>query len=407
MHNIWLINYYSYPPGKSNWRRHFDLGKEIVKRGFNLDIIGSSFIHDRKEQILEKFEESRIESYSGVNYHILKGISYNTTIKRILSMIEFMFKVIFYQKNIKNKPNIIYCSCPHPFNGLAALYLSKKYKVPLILEIRDLWPETWVEMGAITKKSFIYKIFFKIEKILYKNSSKIITLMPDAYKYIEKLGVTREKIEYVSNGIDLVEFDSFYNKEIKKEEELKKGKFNITYTGAHGVANCLDTILEVAEELIEYTDIKFHLIGEGPEKEKLKKNSKEKGLSNIEFYNPISKNKIPNILKNSDALIVIAKKSPLYKYGISFNKIFEYMASGRPIIFSGNVSNDMIKISNAGVSVDAEDKEQIKKAILSIYNLELEKRLELGKNGRMYVEEFSNIKLGEKLHNIIRKEIKC
>lgn len=406
MYNVWLINYYSYPPGKSNWRRHFDLGKEIVKRGFNLDIIGSSFIHDRKEQILEKSEESRIERHSGVNYHILKSISYNTTIKRVFSMVEFMFRVIFYQKKIKNKPDIIYCSCPHPFNGLAALYLSKKYKIPLILEIRDLWPETWVEMGAITKKSIIYKIFFKIEKILYKNSSKIITLMPDAYKYIEGLGITREKVEYLSNGIDLAEFDTFSNKETKKEE-LKKGNFNITYTGAHGVANCLDTILDVAEELKEYTDIKFHLIGEGPEKEKLRRISKEKGLSNIEFYNPVSKNKIPNILKNSDALIVIAKRSSLYKYGISFNKIFEYMASGKPIVFSGNVSNDMIKISNAGISVDAEDKEQVKKAILSIYNLDLEKRLELGKNGRIYVEEFSNIKLGEKLYNIIREEIKC
>ena len=96
--NIWLINYYSYPPGRSSWRRHFDLGKLLVKDGYSLNIIGGSFVHDRKEHILNKSEKYRIEEYEGVKYHILNGISYSGNFKRILSIIEFMIKVFFYEK---------------------------------------------------------------------------------------------------------------------------------------------------------------------------------------------------------------------------------------------------------------------------------------------------------------------
>lgn len=400
MKNIWLINYYSYPPGTSSWRRHYDLGKELLKYGYNIDIIGGSFVHDRKKHILNKNEKYRIENHEGLRYHILNGISYSGSLMRILSMIEFMIKVFFYEKKLKIKPDIIYCSCPHPFNGLISLYLSKKYKCKFILEIRDLWPETWVEMGAITRKSLIYKFFAWIEKLLYKKADKIITLMPGAFMYIEKLGILKEKVEWVSNGVDLDEFDKNYFKE--PVYKFNKNKFNVAYTGSIGISDALDEIFEVAKDLRE-ENIMFNIIGDGPLKSKYINYCKENNINNVKFYNPVSKKEIPAILKEADAVIVLTKKSSLYKYGISFNKLYEYLASFKPVIFSGNVYNDIVKISNCGISIEAENKEKLKEACLKIYILPENKRKIFAINGRNYVEKnFTNKILANKLKIILK-----
>ena len=387
MINILLINQYSYPPGKSNWRRHFDLFKNFSKESYNIDIICGSFVHDRKEKILNKGEKYRLINSEGIKYHVLSGISYKSKIVRMFSMIQFFFKVLFFSKKLKDKPDIVYASSPHPFNGLAGMYLARKYKCPFILEIRDLWPETWVAMGATTKKS-----------VLYKNADKIVTLTANK-DYYTSVGVDEKKVEIVSNGVDLAKYDSL----LREESPIKfpENKFNILYTGAHGTANCLEFILEVAK-LMENDEIIFNFIGEGEKKVELIKQSEEYNLKNVRFYSPINKNFIPSTLKNGDAMILPVRDEPLYKYGISPNKMYEYFASAKPIIFSGNVANDMVKEANAGISVEAENIKKIKEAVLSLYNMSNEEREILGKNGRKYVEENYNTKvLSKKIEKII------
>jgi len=398
MINILLINQYSYLPGKSNWRRHFDLFKNFSKESYNIDIICGSFVHDRKEKILNKGEKYRLINSEGIKYHVLSGISYKSKIVRMFSMIQFFFKVLFFSKKLKDKPDIVYASSPHPFNGLAGMYLARKYKCPFILEIRDLWPETWVAMGATTKKSVLYKVFAYIEKVLYKNADKIVTLTANK-DYYTSVGVDEKKVEIVSNGVDLAKYDSL----LREESPIKfpENKFNILYTGAHGTANCLEFILEVAK-LMENDEIIFNFIGEGEKKVELIKQSEEYNLKNVRFYSPINKNFIPSTLKNGDAMILPVRDEPLYKYGISPNKMYEYFASAKPIIFSGNVANDMVKEANAGISVEAENIKKIKEAVLSLYNMSNEEREILGKNGRKYVEENYNTKvLSKKIEKII------
>ena len=398
MINILLINQYSYPPGKSNWRRHFDLFKNFSKESYNIDIICGSFVHDRKEKILNKGEKYRLINSEGIKYHVLSGISYKSKIVRMFSMIQFFFKVLFFSKKLKDKPDIVYASSPHPFNGLAGMYLARKYKCPFILEIRDLWPETWVAMGATTKKSVLYKVFAYIEKVLYKNADKIVTLTANK-DYYTSVGVDEKKVEIVSNGVDLAKYDSL----LREESPIKfpENKFNILYTGAHGTANCLEFILEVAK-LMENDEIIFNFIGEGEKKEELIKKVEDYKLKNVRFYSPINKNSIPSTLKNGDAMILPVRDEPLYKYGISPNKMYEYFASAKPIIFSGNVANDMVKEANAGISVEAENIKKIKEAVLSLYNMSNEEREILGKNGRKYVEENYNTKvLSKKIEKII------
>ena len=401
MHKILIINQYSYPPSqKTNSRRHFDLFKNFSKKEYNIDIICGSFIHDRKEQILDKKEKYRLVEEEGINYHILPGMSYKNNLSRMISMIQFYFKVLFFSKKLKEKPDLVYSSSPHPFNGLVGMRLAKKYKCPFIIEIRDLWPETWVSMGATTKKSLLYKVFAYIEKVLYKNADKIVTVLANK-DYFTSIGVDEKKVELVSNGVDLEKYDI----SIKEESPIKfpSDKFNIVYTGKLGTANYIEIILDTAKEIKE-EKIFFHIIGEGEKKEELIRKAKENGLENLNFYPPVPKTSIPSILKEASLVIQTLKNTNLYKYGISSNKIYEYFAAAKPIIFSGNAINDMVTEANAGITVDAGNIAKLKEAILSLYSMTDEERKVLGKNGRDYVEKNYDTKiLSKKLENIIAR----
>ena len=296
-------------------------------------------------------------------------------------MLVFMLKIIFFKFPKEEKPDLIYASSPHLFAALGALIQAKRNKCKFILEVRDLWPETFVQIGAIKRNGIIHKFFLILEKYLYKNADKIVNLDP-FFDYMINLGISREKMIFLSNGVDLEEFDRKQNLEI----DLDKNKFNITYTGAIGIANNLDPIIDLAK-LVSDENIMFNIVGYGPLKKFLVERVENEKLKNIKFFDPIEKSKVPEVLRESDVLILSVLPIDLYQYGASFNKLFEYWASSRPILFFGNVKPDYIKESNSGISVTTNSIDDLKSACLNLYNISEVDRLELGKNGRKYVED--------------------
>ena len=351
----------------------------LKKNKYKLNIICSSFMHGTGGQYAYNKKE-KIE-YQGINVYILKGISYIGNIKRVFSMLVFMLKIIFFKFPKEEKPDLIYASSPHLFAALGALIQAKRNKCKFILEVRDLWPETFVQIGAIKRNGIIHKFFLILEKYLYKNADKIVNLDP-FFDYMINLGISREKMIFLSNGVDLEEFDRKQNLEI----DLDKNKFNITYTGAIGIANNLDPIIDLAK-LVSDENIMFNIVGYGPLKKFLVERVENEKLKNIKFFDPIEKSKVPEVLRESDVLILSVLPIDLYQYGASFNKLFEYWASSKPILFFGNVKPDYIKESNSGISVTTNSIDDLKSACLNLYNISEVDRLELGKNGRKYVED--------------------
>ena len=379
MKNIWFINEYDLPPKFSKFRRRYDMCKYLLKKNkYKLNIICSSFMHGTGGQYAYNKKE-KIE-YQGINVYILKGISYIGNIKRVFSMLVFMLKIIFFKFPKEEKPDLIYASSPHLFAALGALIQAKRNKCKFILEVRDLWPETFVQIGAIKRNGIIHKFFLILEKYLYKNADKIVNLDP-FFDYMINLGISRKKMIFLSNGVDLEEFDRKQNLEI----DLDKNKFNITYTGAIGIANNLDPIIDLAK-LVSDENIMFNIVGYGPLKKFLVERVENEKLKNIKFFDPIEKSKVPEVLRESDVLILSVLPIDLYQYGASFNKLFEYWASSKPILFFGNVKPDYIKESNSGISVTTNSVNDLKNACLDLYNMSEIDREELGKNGRKYVE---------------------
>ncbi|HCE32899.1 glycosyltransferase family 4 protein [Fusobacterium sp.] len=382
MKNIWFINEHDAPPEFEKTRRRYDMCKYLLRLGkYKLHIICGAFLHGSQNKYAYDKNQKKNVNIDGVDVHILKGVKYSSNIKRIFSMLIFMLRVIFFKFPKDDKPDIIYGSSPHLFAALGALILAKKNKAKYILEIRDLWPETWVQMKIIKKNGIIHKFFLKLEKYLYEKADKVIFL-GENFNYILSLGIDKNKVYTISNGVDLEEFDKNMSSPIKLNAE----KFNITYTGSIGTANNLDELLDLAK-LIDNDAIIFNIVGRGPLKEHLENRIQEEKISNIRFYDPIDKTLVPSLLRSSQALIILLLDIELYQVGISPNKLFEYFASSRPILFYGNTVSDYVARSNSGISVPAGEILKLRDACLKLYNMSAEEREELGRNGRNYVEE--------------------
>ena len=320
-------------------------------------------------------------------------------------MVSYSIRVLNISKQVK-KPDVIIGSSVHPFAVMSAWWLARRYKARFIFEVRDLWPQTPVEMGTIKPNSIEARLLYGWEKFMYKKTERIVVLMPNASKYIGNLGINEEKITWIPNGVNLSYFDKNdddWESDILKTIKKNGNLFKVIYAGAHGPANGLDVVIEAAEILEkEDKDIHFFMVGDGVDKKRLMQKAEEMGMTNITFLGEVEKLQIPMVLKSSDVLLHCLKKLNVFKYGISPNKLNDYMASSKPIIMSANTSNNIIKEANAGLTVEPENPQELAKAIIKIKKMVPEERKKFGENGRKYIEEYYNIKkLADKLESIL------
>ena len=397
--NIWILNHHALTPDMSGGTRHYDFAKELVKRGHRVTIIASSF-HYSKYTEMKEYEDNEflLEQIDGIDFIWIKTPPYfGNGFARVKNMLAYTYRVlkIVPMLNLK-QPNIIIGSSVHLFAVYAAYRLSKKYQTPFVMEVRDIWPQTLIDMGVSKWHPFIILLGY-LEKFLYKKANKIISNLPYAYEHIEKF-VPKEKCVWISNGVDLSNI-IFVPKE-------KTENFTISYTGAIGVANNLEILLKVAERLKERKNIVFRIVGDGAEKDKLQQKIKEKHLNNVSLEDPVPKHDIMPILQSSDILYFNLKDSPVFRFGISSNKLFDYMAAGRVIIFSTNAKNNPIKEANAGFTVEPENIEELENTILKIYNMPHKTRENIGKRGRKFVEKHYSIQvLADRLETILEEEV--
>ncbi len=406
--NIWIFNHYAVTPDLPGGTRHFDFAKELTKRGYNITIFASSFVHGIfKDKKLKPKETWKVEKFEGVNFVWIKTFPYTkNNWKRVINMLSYSRRAYEIGKKFSRtnaevkKPDIIIGSSLHPFAAFIAYKLSTFYSVPFIFEIRDLYPESLVDLHNISNKNpaiFLIGLFIKF---LYNKANKIIVLMPYAYKDICKYEISKKKIVWIPNGVDLTNFLN------KGDDKRNNEKFVVMYVGSHDKANALQILIKAAKIIQEKfnEEIIFTLIGNGKEKQNLINLSRKLSLNNINFKDTVDKKQVSKLLSNSDVLYVGLLKKNVYKYGISLNKLFDYLAAGKPIVFSSNASNNPVKEAGAGITVPAEDPEAVAEAIIKLYNMSKEERERMGENGRKYVEKHHSIPvLVDKLEKVIRE----
>lgn len=406
MKTIWILNHHAVTPQIGGGTRHYDFGRELVRRGYQVYIFASSFIHYQYINVLNEDENTREELIDGIHWVWINTREYKGNGKdRILGMLEYYR---FMTKNYKKytKPDVIIGSAVHLLACVAGYKISRKIKARFVSEIRDLWPETLIELGSLKRKSIVARSIFVLEKYVCRRSEKIIVTAPGMADYIAQRGINMNRIIYINNGVDVKSFDERMQDHELAETSIRfdNRAFNVVYLGALGRANALETLVDTAKDLAnrDISGINFTLVGDGPLKDNLIKKVIEYQLENFKFYNSVAKQYVPSVLSQADCLIFSAANSPLYRFGISANKLFDYMCSSKPTIFAINTINDFIKESGGGISIEPEDTKQMADAILEIYHMSKDERMQMGSKGRLFVASHFDIpKLVNKLEEVI------
>ena len=389
--NILLINHYAGAPQYGMEYRPYYLAREWVKMGHKVVITSASFSHLRSKQpkVNGNISEELIDD---IQYIWIKTPSYEGNgIRRVQNMLTFVGKLISLSRRLskKLKPDVVIASSTYPLDIFPAYLVSRFSKAKLIFEVHDLWPLTPIELGKMSKWHPFIVILQIAEDFAYKHADKVISILPKALEYMVSRGLDPKKFVYIPNGIDIDEWQSFDTQLPKEHKEIierlkKEGKFLVGYTGSFGVANALDYFVESTNYLKDLPVVLI-LVGQGPEKEKLQKYVEENNLNNVVFLPPVPKNSIPELLSKMDILYISLRKSPLFRFGISPNKLFDYMMAGKPIINAISAGNDLVAESGCGISIPPEDPVAIAEAIKKLIDMSPLEREEMGRRGREYV----------------------
>jgi len=251
------------------------------------------------------------------------------------------------------QPDVIIGTLMHPLAALTGYFLARKKGSLFYFEERDLWPQTLIDLGKVSPRHPVVWLLGSLELFLYTKARRIIVLFDKAPDYVAQRGIAREKVLYLPNGVDFSRYDQS-TKELppQLEEVFQQHQFVAIYTGAHGLANNLDPILDAAHLLnAKNKDVHFLFVGEGTEKERLMARQRAEGIANITFAPPVAKELIPAVLAKATVGLIAMHDARVYRWGISLNKMYDYMASGLPILLLASLEQTVIEGSGSGLKV--------------------------------------------------------
>ena len=382
--NIWIINQYCGSIFHGMNFRSWYFAKELKKKGHCPHIISASFSH-----LLFKFPATNgkftFENVEDIPFTWVKVAKYSgsQSIGRVLVMIQFMINLIFLPKKKLQKPDVIFVSSLSPLPIVSAYFWSKKYKAKLLFEVRDIWPLSLIEIGGFSKLNPLVLFFGWFEKFAYKRANKVISVLPNAKPHMESRGMNKDKFIHIPNGFNMEEMKKSKDLDKSIANLIPKNKFIVGYTGSLGASNAMEYLIKASNYLEINENIHFVILGKGQHLEKLKNNAK----NNVSFLGEIDKSQIQSAISFFDVCYIGWHNHSLYRFGISPNKIFDYMYSGKPIIHSVNTSNDIVQIAKAGVSIQPENPSEIANKIIEISKMGKEILKKWGENGKKYVEE--------------------
>jgi glycosyltransferase involved in cell wall biosynthesis len=393
--NILLINHYAGSPLYGMEYRPYYFARQWKKMGHKVTIIASSFSHVRTIQprCIKPFT---IEIIDNIKYIWIKTPRYSGNgIKRLINMLSFTEQL--YLKNLPiEKPDIVIDSSTYPLTIYGSYKIARKYKTKLIFEVHDLWPLSPIELGNFSKYHPFILILQYAEDFAYKHADKVVSLLPKAKEYMINRGMSPDKFKYIPNGIDISSWRSSMPLPSKHTQILNKlkqqNKFIVGYAGEHGRASTLEYLIKAAGLLNNNSKIQFVLVGKGPEKKRLQKIVEINDYQNVNFLPPIPKSSIPKLLSIVDILYIGLNQQPLFRFGVSPNKLFDYMMSVKPIIYAIDAGNNPVNDIKCGLTIPPENPQAIVDAILYLYHLPLEKIKDMGKKNKIYIEKHHNYK---------------
>ncbi len=380
MHILFLTHYFP-PEVNAPASRTYEHARFFIAEGHRVTIITCAPNHPQgilyseyknrwfQWEKMDGIEILRVKTYLSPNQRV---------VRRISNYLSFMGSAILFSFLVR-RPDVVVSTSPQFFCGMAGFFVSALKRRPWILEIRDLWPDSIIAVGAIRNK-WIIKWLRYMERFLYRKATRIIALTHAFKEHIGKMGIDPKKISIITNGADLSRYFPTPKENSFREKMSLRDKFVVTYAGTLGMAHGLATVLKTARSLANQTEIVFLLVGDGAEREELIRKKNQDGLNNLLILPQQPKERMPEILSASDACLVLLKDTPLFRTVIP-SKIFEAMAVSRPIILGVlGESEKIIREGKAGICIPPEDSQALAEAVLKLHKLPKTAKT-LGENG--------------------------
>ncbi len=387
--NILLINHYAGSTRHGMEFRPFYMAREWVRLGHRVQIVAASYSHVRARQ--PDLEGSVLdENVEGVDYRWYATPTYQGNgVGRVRNMLSFVRSLWCSAEQLARdfKPDVVIASSTYPMDIWPAKRIARLAKCKLVFEVHDLWPLSPMELGGMSRWHPFIVLVQRAEDDAYRLADCVVSMLPKAKEYMMSRGMNPTKFHYVPNGIDTAEWEQASDLPDAVSELVEQVKQRckpvVGYAGTHGLANALDTLLDAAKALPEAAE--FILVGNGPERERLLERITREAISNVLLLPAIPKASIPQFLRAIDIAYIGLLPEPLFRFGISPNKLMDYMMAGVPIVMAIKAGNDPVTEADCGLTVLPGDADAVRDAILKLAAMSKTERAAMGERGKQLV----------------------
>lgn len=390
--NILLIHQYFLEeddPGGSRWN---EFTRVWTGMGHSVTVLGGMMHYNGKEKPAEyKGRYFVMKQQGAVNVwrcHVSEAYNKHF-LGRLWGYFSFMFSSLYAGLfKVKGKYDVVIVTSPPLFVGVSGYLISRLRGMPFVFEVRDLWPESAIDTGVLTNK-IVIKLAYWVEAFIYKRAKLVNVLTPAFYKVLrDKKGIAENKLIQISNASDFSLSEKLlhdFDRDAFRREHNLEGKFVITYVGAHGVANHLEQVLDAGEALKD-TNVLFLLIGQGMEKDRLKKLAEEGKIANVRFIDSVPKAEVFKYILASEMGASVLKRVDTFKTVYS-NKTFDYMSCKKPILMAiDGVSRELLEDAKAGTYIEPENTAEYNREIRQ-YLSDPQRLITEGENGYKYAKQ--------------------
>jgi glycosyltransferase involved in cell wall biosynthesis len=389
--NILLINHYAGSARHGMEFRPFYMAREWVRAGHRVQIVAASF--SRIRAIQPEFNGVVLdEQIEGIDYRWYATPSYQGNgAGRVKNMLAFMWALWRDGPRLARefKPDVVIASSTYPMDIWPARRIAKQADARLVYEVHDLWPLSPMELGGMSRWHPFIMWVQMAEDYAYRHVDKVVSLLPRAKEYMCSRGMAPQKFSYVPNGV--VEEEWTQSAELPQEVKRSldalraKGLPLVAYAGTHGLGNALDVLLDAASRLKGKAEVV--MVGTGPERERLLARVANEGLTNVTMLPAIPKESVPGFLGDVDIAFIGWHPNSLYRFGISPNKLLDYMMAGKPVVHSASAGNDPVAEAGCGLTVSSGDAVAVAEAILKLAAMPEAQRKLMGLAGREFILE--------------------
>ena len=388
--NILYINHYAGGPAYGMEYRPFYLAREWVRAGHRVTIVAASQSHVRARQPAMSGRFIR-ETVDGVDFVWCATPAYRGNgVGRVVNILAFLRRLGAWRQWLDAKPDVVIASSTYPVDFGPARRIAKQHGATLVWEVHDLWPLSPIELGGMPRWHPFIVWMQRCEDAACAGADLVVSLLPKACAHLRAHGMAADRFVHVPNGIDPGEWNddpvalpAQHAAAIAAARE--RGDLLVAYAGAHGVANALGTLLDAAA-LLRDEPICWLLIGSGPEKAALAARVRADRLDKVALLDPVPKAAIPALLGAMDVLYLGLQREPLFRFGISPNKLMDYMMAARPVVCAIAAGNDPVSDAGCGETIAPEDPQALAAAVQRLRAMSSDVRVRLGRAGRAYVE---------------------